>query len=212
MNQRPSHRRMLIVLLGLLVTLLPVAPSWGDPPPWAPAWGHHKEHGKHRYREREYGRDRDRGYDRDEHSAQPTEYRSAYISSGTCNRETIGRALGAVVGGAAGSAIGKGDGKTVATILGALAGYVIGGSIGRTMDEADRACVGQALEYGQAGQPVTWTNPDTDARYTVTPAAPYQDNGQYCREFTRQAQIGGHTETVRGTACRAPDGTWRVQT
>ena len=200
MNRRRISMRKLGLPVVVLLVLGLAGPSWGDPPPWAPAWGYHKDRGKHH-------KDKDRNAYREQ-----AEYRSPYVASGQCNREGIGHAIGAVVGGAAGSTIGKGDGRTVATIVGTLVGYVLGGSIGRSMDEADRACIGQALEYEPAGREVTWTNPDTDARYTITPAEPYSDDGRYCREFTRQAEVGGRTETVRGTACRQADGTWKVRT
>lgn len=33
---------------------------------------------------------------------------------------------------------------------------------------------------------------------------------EYCREYTRDVQIGGHVEKAYGTACLAPDGQWRI--
>ena len=129
---------------------------------------------------------------------------------GRCNREGLGQVLGGVVGGVAGSKIGKGDDRAAATIVGTIVGAMIGGSIGRSMDQADVACVGQALEYGQENAPVAWANPDTGAEYRVTPTRTYQQNGDYCREFTREAIIGGKREQIYGTACRQPDGSWQM--
>jgi surface antigen len=34
--------------------------------------------------------------------------------------------------------------------------------------------------------------------------------GAYCREFQQTVTIGGKTESAYGTACRQPDGTWKV--
>jgi hypothetical protein len=35
-------------------------------------------------------------------------------------------------------------------------------------------------------------------------------SGAYCREFRQTVTIGGRTEEAYGTACRAPDGAWRL--
>lgn len=183
---------------GLMLALqlgLPT-PAAASPPPWAPAHGYHKGppgHWKHRYRAPAVG-----------------VYVSPYLVDGRCNRQALGAVLGGVVGGVAGSHVGRGDGRTAATIVGTIVGAMIGGSIGRSMDRSDVACVGQALEYGNQGAPVSWTNPDTGARYRITPGPSYADGGGYCREFFREAVIGGRMDRVYGTACRQPDGSWRI--
>jgi hypothetical protein len=33
----------------------------------------------------------------------------------------------------------------------------------------------------------------------------------YCREYTKNVQIGNRTEQSYGTACQQPDGSWRIQ-
>jgi surface antigen len=211
---------------GLAVVAAGVGTARADPPPWAPAWGHHKHHREHeRYRDHEHSREyehsreheryrehehrRYHGDDDDDRGV--VTYRSDYIHDGRCNREALGGVVGAVVGGAAGSRIGKGDGRVAATVIGAIVGYMVGGSVGRSMDSADRACVGQALEYGAPNQPVAWRNPDSGVDYRITPRRTYRSDGRYCREFTRQALIGGRTQTVYGTACRQADGSWKIQ-
>ena len=35
-------------------------------------------------------------------------------------------------------------------------------------------------------------------------------NGQQCREYQRTVTIDGKTETAYGTACRQPDGSWKI--
>ena len=37
-----------------------------------------------------------------------------------------------------------------------------------------------------------------------------QTTGAYCREFQHTVTIGGKTEDAYGTACRQPDGTWKI--
>jgi opacity protein-like surface antigen len=44
-----------------------------------------------------------------------------------------------------------------------------------------------------------------DAGYASAPSS-----SSYCREFIRQANIGGRLQDVYGTACLQPDGSWRI--
>ena len=125
-------------------------------------------------------------------------------------KEQIGAVTGAVVGGAIGSQIGGGRGTTVAIIAGTLAGAYLGSRIGKSMDEKDRAKAAQALETAPTGSPTTWRNPDSGATYTMTPTRTYQEAGTPCRDFTTKAVIEGKEETVKGAACRQPDGTWKT--
>ena len=127
-----------------------------------------------------------------------------------CNKEQMGTLTGAAVGGLAGSQIGEGKGQLAATAIGVLAGAMIGGSIGRSMDETDRLKANQALETAPTGHGVSWTNPDSGAQYTVTPTKTYETASGPCREYSTEAIIGGKRETVYGTACRQPDGTWQT--
>jgi surface antigen len=45
----------------------------------------------------------------------------------------------------------------------------IGGSVGRIIDQVDRGCMGQALEYAPNRKAIMWQNPDTGAAFEVTP-------------------------------------------
>jgi YD repeat-containing protein len=123
--------------------------------------------------------------------------------------QTVGTLGGAVAGGYIGSAIG--GGSTGATIAGALIGGFIGSAIGASLDEEARRRAAQAqyqaLEYGQSGQPVSWTDPDGPYGY-VTPGPTYQVNAYNCRDYTHTIYIDGQPQVARGTACRNPDGTW----
>jgi surface antigen len=61
------------------------------------------------------------------------------------------------------------------------------------------------------GSSTAWRNLDTGHYGSVTPIQTFETaSGAYCREFQHQAQIGGRTRDVYGTACRAADGQWQV--
>jgi surface antigen len=125
--------------------------------------------------------------------------------------EQAGTVVGGVLGGALGSQVGGGTGRTVAIVAGTLIGAMIGSQVGRHMDDTDRMRAAQALEYNQTNQPSSWRNPDSGYEYTVTPTRSYESADGPCREYTTEAIIDGRPETVYGTACREPDGSWRVQ-
>ncbi len=136
---------------------------------------------------------------------------SGCAEGGGVRNQDAGAVVGGVLGGVLGSNVGKGGGKTAAIIAGTLAGAVIGGKVGQYMDEQDRMKAQSALESSRTGQPVAWSNPDTNARYEVTPTRTYTSmENSPCRDYTMDAWIEGRKETVRGTACRQPDGTWKT--
>lgn len=126
------------------------------------------------------------------------------------NNEGIGALSGGVVGGLIGSQFGGGSGKVLAAAGGALAGAFLGGQIGKTMDKVDRMEMQKALETAPTGKAVVWSNPDTGYRYTVQPTRTYYHEHLPCREYATKAWIDGRTQLIRGSACRQPDGTWRV--
>lgn len=133
-----------------------------------------------------------------------------------CQNNMDGEATGTIVGGLAGgllgSQIGNGTGQILATVGGAIAGAVVGNAIGHSMDEADQMKFNQTLETGHSNKATTWTNPDDNATYTVTPKpATIASNGQPCREYTFNATIGGKTKEVYGTACRDASGAWKIK-
>jgi len=188
-------RRFLItaaVAVSLAAPLPLIESAYADPPPWAPAHGYRNKH-------------------KDKRKYQASAGAPMYIEGGRCNREAVGKVIGGVVGGVLGAQIGKGDGKTLATIAGAVAGWFVGGQIGKSMDDADRYCTGQVLEHAEDGHPIKWKNPNTNTDYTVTPTRTYQNNGQYCREYTSEADVGGKKEQIYGTACRQADGSWNIE-
>ena len=134
-------------------------------------------------------------------------------NSGT--KETIGGLGGAVLGGVLGAQVGKGTGQLVAVGAGAILGGLVGSSIGRSLDDVDRMKMERTTQTSLERQPdrttSTWVNPNTGNQGTVTPRETYQTaSGQYCREYSQTITIGGETEEAVGTACRQPDGTWRI--
>jgi surface antigen len=124
----------------------------------------------------------------------------------------IGAALGAAGGGLLGAATHSGG---VGIAAGVLLGGLLGGAIGSQLDDQDRRTAAlttqRALESAPSGQTTAWQNPDTGHAGTVTPIRTYQQpSGQYCREFEQTVTIDGKRQQGYGTACRQPDGSWRI--
>ena len=129
-------------------------------------------------------------------------------------KESGGALLGAVLGGLLGSQFGKDDGRLAATAIGTLAGAAVGSSIGRSMDDVDRMKMHQAERIAYTAplnETIVWDNPDTGNHGTITPIRDGRtDSGAYCREFQSEIIVGGQRQTGYGTACRQPDGSWKI--
>jgi hypothetical protein len=53
--------------------------------------------------------------------------------------------------------------------------------------------------------------PSSASSITYTPRRAWTDaSGRQCREYMTAREIGGHATKVYGTACRDPDGQWRI--
>ena len=128
-------------------------------------------------------------------------------------KETVGGIAGGVTGGLIGNQFGKGTGKFLATGAGALIGALIGSEIGKQLDEKDRAISAEAeyeaLDHGQPGTAREWSNAASGHSGSVTPGPTYSVNDYNCRDYVHKVLINGRTETIRGTACKQPDGSWR---
>lgn len=164
-----------------------------QPPAHAPAHGWRKKNDPHYvgYTGKQWDRDFD-------------------ISSGSCNRQEIATVVGAIAGGAIANRVAD-EHRTVATIVGAIAGAVIGNRIGRELDEADRSCFGHALEIGQVGQRITWTNEATGLRYELSPGADRPRGTTACREYTLVTRTSRSDRTSHtGVACQSSPGAWQV--
>ena len=123
----------------------------------------------------------------------------------------IGAATGAAAGGLIGAAAG---GKTTGILAGVLLGGLAGGAIGSALDAQDREYAMNsswyALERTPAGTTSSWQNPDSGNSGSVTPTRTYETEVGYCREFEQTIRVGGRNESGYGTACRQPDGSWRI--
>ena len=140
---------------------------------------------------------------------------AATLLAGGCSstpptQEQSGMVIGGVLGGLIGSQVGGGHGNTAAIIAGTLVGAAIGGSVGRSMDATDRMKTAGTLETVRTGVPSTWRNPDTGNEYTVVPTRTYETAQGPCREYIVDAVVAGKKDKVYGTACRQPDGSWKV--
>ncbi len=160
------------------------------PPPWAPAHGYRYAHAP---------------------QGPSAGYLPPFgIDVGRCSRDLIGAAIGAAGGGLAGAQFGKGDGQLAATAVGVFIGALVGGAVGRTMDQVDQACAVQVLEHAPDGQRIVWPS-SGGPQYAVLPTQSFRTHdGTYCREYQATASIGGQPQRVYGTACRMPDGSWKI--
>lgn len=130
-----------------------------------------------------------------------------------CAADSPKQEAGMVIGGTLGGLLGgqvEGSARTGAIIVGTLAGAAIGGAVGRSMDETDRLKAAQSLETVRTGVPSAWRNPDTGVEYEFTPTRTFETPSGPCREYRMEAYVGAEREMVYGTACRQPDGSWRV--
>ncbi len=139
----------------------------------------------------------------------------AACANDTGPKQTGGAILGGVGGAVAGAQFGKGKGQLAATAIGTLLGAFVGSEVGKSLDRADQQYAHQAgqraFESAPSGQPVAWNNPDSGNSGTVTPTRTYEAApGQFCREYQTSVNIGGQIEQAYGTACRQPDGSWKV--
>ena len=129
-------------------------------------------------------------------------------------KESVGTVGGAIAGGLIGSRFGGGAGKLVAVGAGTLLGAFVGREIGSSLDKADHQYAEQASQRAYAapiGERVVWNNPQSGNSGTVVPVRDgYTPAGSYCREFQQTIVVGGRSEQAFGTACRQPDGSWKI--
>jgi surface antigen len=126
-------------------------------------------------------------------------------------KEQGGAVVGGVLGGVLGSNVGEGDGRTAAIIAGTILGAYVGSEMGRYMDENDERKAQSALEYNRDRQMSSWHNPNTGADVTATPTRTFRSaSGENCREYQSTVTVSGKQEKAYGTACRQPDGTWKI--
>lgn len=193
MSYRQSKRIASLAICGLIAAIAMPQGAFADPPPWAPAHGWRKKHDPNYVGYTGKKWDQDYG-----------------VVQGTCNRQAAGAAIGGAIGGAVGSQIGGGDGRKIAILVGTVLGAVVDAKIGRDADNADRACIGHALELTGDKRAVRWSAPDGDIQYLLTPVSGFERSGQKCRNYTLRVTQGKSRDNLKGAACRSDDGSWRV--
>ena len=184
-----SHALAMLALAAAALAVSAPRDAYSDPPSWAPAHGKRK---KTEYYTGYNGKKWQRDYG---------------VLEGRCNREAVGAVLGGAVGGAIGSQVGERDNRPIAIVIGTIAGAAIGAHIGRDLDQADRACMGHALELAGDKKRVTWKSADGKTTYLLTPVRGF---GAQCREFDLRATSGERKATSRAKACPAGNGAWRI--
>jgi surface antigen len=130
-------------------------------------------------------------------------------------KTAAGGVVGAGTGALIGSQFGGGEGQLAAVAIGTLLGALLGTEVGKSLDRADRLEIERttqrSLEAAPTGQASAWRNPDSGHYGSVTPTNTYQSSsGQNCREYQQTITVGGRTEEGYGTACREPDGSWKI--
>jgi surface antigen len=118
---------------------------------------------------------------------------------------------GANTGEVFGSPVASGVGEPT---IGPVEGGLMGDDVGRSLSEADRRIAlkaeYEALEYSRAGLLTEWKSASGDVKGRITVGGITRVNSLDCREYTHSISIGGRVRVVRGTACREPDGAWRI--
>lgn len=135
-------------------------------------------------------------------------------STGQQNGKLGGAAAGGALGAIIGNAVDCKGCALIGGLMGAVAGGYVGGEIGKRMDAQDAARMNNTINTTPTGQTIAWSNPDTGIRYDVTPTRTYREprSADFCREVTiGQAEVGGKRQEVYGTACRKPDGSWKMK-
>jgi surface antigen len=127
--------------------------------------------------------------------------------------EVTGTVVGGIIGGVIGHQFGDGRVRTASTVIGAALGALIGGELARDrhVSEYERHAAYRAFESAPTGHPVEWRDADRGWRGSYTPLRTYRSRqGNYCRSYEQFIYIDGREHRAYGTACRQPDGSWRI--
>lgn len=162
------------------------------PPPWAPAHGYRKKQRGGSY-------------------AFPTGLLGGRCRADLLDGPTLGGLAGAAAGGFVGAQIGQGKGQLAATAIGTLVGFVMGQQVVRSLGRAEETCFSRTFEHVPDRETIVWQDPARGAQYQVMPVRTAEaEGGLYCREYQAKATVGGKVSETYGTACRMPDGSWKL--
>jgi surface antigen len=136
----------------------------------------------------------------------------------------IGTILGAGAGAVGGSQFGKGKGQLIGVAVGTLGGAFLGRELGASVDRSRQMDTGWnrgpnyqpapsypvAAPYPQASAQPVYYPPQQPVYVQQAPVAVQQNSANYCREVQYQGTVNNQPANLYGTACRQPDGTWRL--
>ncbi len=139
---------------------------------------------------------------------------SSCRQDGTVDTSQVGQVVGAIAGAYAAKDIGGGEGNTLARIAGGILGAYLGQQAthaltGQDAYYADEAAQ-ESFETTKNNAQTPWKNPQTGHYGVITPTQTYKKAESYCRDFTQTIHIDGKSQDATGTACRQPDGTWKI--
>ncbi len=105
-----------------------------------------------------------------------------------------------------------GDTKfTSATLLGTK----LTKAAGTALDKEDLSYYHQTsqntMENAAIGRVSSWSNPNNGHFGTITAIKTFQADGTYCRQYKQTINIDNKKHDDSGTACRQPDGTWKIK-
>jgi surface antigen len=99
------------------------------------------------------------------------------------------------------------------TILGGVTGGVIGNYLGKDDAEKHAQTNLHALDNLGQGQTSSWSDPKTgNSGSTTVTAVNTKSDGTVCKSYTEKVHTSAQNVTKEATACKAPGGSWKVQT
>ena len=85
---------------------------------------------------------------------------------------------------------------------------------GRGLSEKQKGALSaaemQALEFGNAGEPVKWGDEGGSVSGSVVVTQPFRVGQSSCRRFTHLLKRKSQSQEANGTACRREGGSWRL--
>jgi len=110
---------------------------------------------------------------------------------------------------------GVGPDATVSGSTNTLAlAFQIDKNFGDALTRSDRTVLARtevkALDFGEAGAPISWTGKSGTSSGSVTALNPFRVGKSNCRRFTHRLVVGADQREISGTACQRPGGGWKL--